>query len=451
MSEPLHILVIDDDASMRHMLRTMLERAGYHVYEAEDGRAGLQHLKNDPADIVLCDVRMPVLGGLDFLQAQAEIPHDATIIMMTAYGSLDLAMECLKLGAYDYLSKPFKPDEVVLTLKKAQERLGLKRENRRLHEALEARGKSSELVFRSEAMAQVMRLVSQVAPASSPVLISGETGTGKELVARSLHRRSARADGPFLSLNCGAIPAGLIESELFGHVRGAFTGAARDHQGMFPAAHGGTLFLDEIAELPMELQPKLLRVLQEKEIRRVGETRSRPVDVRILAATAVDLKQAVEQGRFREDLYYRLNVIDIHLPPLRERREDIAPLVSHFLGHYARKEKRPAPQIDQAALERLESYDWPGNVRELGNFIERTLIFCRSPRIGLKDLPWEVRRRNRDQLDDLSLKKAIERMEREFIQRALARTDGNRTHAADLLEISLRALLYKIKEHDLQG
>jgi two-component system response regulator AtoC len=450
MTEPLHILVIDDDASMRHMLRTMLERAGYQVSEAEDGRAGLQHLKEDPADIVLCDVRMPVLGGMDFLQAQAEIPHDATLIMMTAYGSLDLAMECLKLGAYDYLSKPFKPDEVVLTLKKAQERLGLKRENKRLRAALDTQKPSHELVFRSEAMAQVMRLVTQVAPASSPVLISGETGTGIELVARALHRRSSRAKGPFLSLNCGAIPAGLIESELFGHVRGAFTGAARDHQGMFPAAHGGTLFLDEIAELPLELQPKLLRVLQEKEIRRVGETRSRAVDVRILAATAVDLKQAVEAGSFREDLYYRLNVVDIHLPALRERREDIAPLVSHFLEHHARREKRQPPEMERDAMDRLESYDWPGNVRELGNFIERTLIFCRSPRIGLKDLPWEVRRRNRDEMDDLSLKNAISRMEREFIRRALTRTNGNRTHAAELLDISLRALLYKIKEYDLQ-
>jgi len=450
MTESLHILVIDDDASMRHMLRTMLERAGYQVSEAEDGRAGLQHLKEDPADIVLCDVRMPVLGGMDFLQAQAEIPHDATLIMMTAYGSLDLAMECLKLGAYDYISKPFKPDEVVLTLKKAQERLGLKRENKRLRAALDTQKPSHELVFRSEAMTQVMRLVTQVAPASSPVLISGETGTGKELVARALHRRSSRAKGPFLSLNCGAIPAGLIESELFGHVRGAFTGAARDHQGMFPAAHGGTLFLDEIAELPMELQPKLLRVLQEKEIRRVGETRSRAVDVRILAATAVDLKQAVEAGSFREDLYYRLNVVDIHLPALRERREDIAPLVSHFLEHHARREKRQPPEMERDAMERLESYDWPGNVRELGNFIERTLIFCRSPRIGLEDLPWEVRRRNREEMDDLSLKNAISRMEQEFIRRALNRTNGNRTHAAELLDISLRALLYKIKEYDLQ-
>ncbi len=450
MSDKIRILVVDDEMSMRHMLRLLLERAGYEVSEAEDGQQALAALQNQGCDIVLCDIRMPVLGGLEFLDQVQRQAADATVIMMTAYGSIDLALDCMKRGAYDYLAKPFKPDEVVLTLKKAEERLGLQRENRRLRRVLEGGGEPREMIYRSPAMEKVSDMVARLAATAAPVMVTGETGTGKELVARALHRQSARRSKPFLCLNCSAISAGLIESELFGHVRGAFTGAEREREGLFLAAHGGTLFLDEIAELPLELQPKLLRVLQEKEVRRVGETRSRRVDTRIVAATAVDLRQAVADGRFREDLYYRLNVVEVHLPALRERREDIPLLVDHFLELFARREGRPVPRMAPECLEVLQHYPWPGNVRELANFLERTLIFCRDATITLAALPWEVRRQNRESSDALSLKQATARLEKEFIRKALARTEGNRTHAARLLEISLRSLIYKLKEYDIE-
>ena len=449
MPESLRILIVDDESAMRHMLRLLLERAGYLVNEAQNGRQALARLQEDPCDIVLCDIRMPELGGLDLLDEVRRRDQSPTFIMMTAYGSIDTALECMKRGAYDYLSKPFKPDEVVLTLRKAEERLGLQRENQQLRRQLDGENQDG-MVYRSAAMAEVVDLAQRVAPAASAVLIRGETGTGKELVARTLHARSGRKPDGFIALNCGAVPAGLLESELFGHVRGAFTGAERDREGLFAAADKGTLFLDEIAELPLELQPKLLRVLQEGEVRRVGETVSRRVKVRVVAATAVDLRQAVAEGQFREDLYYRLNVVEIFIPPLRERREDILPLAEHFLQRIARREGRSVPRFAAECLEFLQSYDWPGNVRELANFIERTLIFCREPLIELSALPWEIRRRNRAANEELSLKAAMARIEKEFIRKALARTNGNRTQAARLLDISLRNLLYKVKDYGIE-
>ncbi|MDO3376803.1 sigma-54-dependent transcriptional regulator [Geoalkalibacter halelectricus] len=449
MSERPRVLIVDDESAMRHMLRLLLERAGYVVGEAADGRQALERLDQEPCDIVLCDLRMPELGGLDLLAEARRRNLPQTFIMMTAYGSIETALDCMKRGAYDYLSKPFKPDEVVLTLRKAEERLGLQRENQELRRQIEGNNRH-DMVYRSVAMAKVVELARRVAPAASAVLIRGETGTGKELVARTLHAQSGRRPERFVALNCGAVPVGLLESELFGHARGAFTGAAQEREGLFAAADQGTLFLDEIAELPLELQPKLLRVLQEGEVRRIGETHSRHVDVRVVAATAADLGEAVAQGRFREDLYYRLNVVELLIPPLRERPEDIRPLAEHFLERIARREGRAVPRIVGECLELLESYAWPGNVRELANFIERTLIFCRAPLIGREDLPWEIRRRSRQSDDGYSLKAATARMEKEYIRKALARTGGNRTHAARLLEISLRALLYKLKDYEIE-
>jgi two-component system response regulator AtoC len=300
-------------------------------------------------------------------------------------------------------------------------------------------------------MEQVLKMVRQVAVSSSPVLITGETGTGKELVARALHNEGGRKDRPFIAVNCSAISASLMESELFGHVKGAFTGADRDRPGLFGAADGGTLFLDEIGELPLELQPKLLRVLQEGEIRRVGESRSRRVDVRVLTATARDLRDEVARGRFRDDLYFRLAVVEIRIPPLRQRMEDLPFLVEHFVARIAARERRPPPVFTSAAIDLLQRYQWPGNVRELENFIEKTLIFCRGETIDGAELPWEVRRENREEPSNLSLKQAALRLEREYIAKALAATGGNRTHAARLLEISLRALLYKVKEYGIEG
>ncbi|MFA7536645.1 MAG: sigma-54 dependent transcriptional regulator [Desulfuromonadales bacterium] len=451
--EPAKVLVLDDEAPMRHMLRLVLEKGGYRITDASDGETALSLMEQESFDLVLCDIRMPGMDGLTFIRESVKRHSPATLIMMSAYGTIETAVECMKLGAYDYISKPFKPDEVLLTLKKAEERLGLRRENARLKEELRQGGSPQGLdamVFRSKAMQEVIAMVRKLAGSSASVLITGETGTGKELIARALHAEGNRKRKPFLAVNCGAISAGLMESELFGHVKGAFTGADRENLGLFGAADGGTLFLDEIGELPLELQPKLLRVLQEGEVRRVGETRPRRIDVRVLAATARNLKEEVGKRRFRDDLYYRLNVVEIQLPPLRDRPEDIVLLAEYFLEIIAAKEGRPGPELSADACAVLQSYTWPGNVRELRNFMEKTVIFCREPIINQSSLPWEIRRENRDGSDDHSLKKATARLEKEYIGKALSATGGNRTQAAKILNISLRGLLYKMKEYGIE-
>jgi len=444
------ILVIDDEAALRHMLRLVLERDGYAVSEAASGREGLDRLQSTGFDLVLCDIRMPELDGQAFLKEKVARRLESTVIMMSAYGTIDTAVECMKLGAYDYISKPFRPDEILLAVRKAEERLHLQRENVQLQEDLRRSGRPqgiAAIVHRGATMAKLLDTVRKAAAAPVSVLISGETGTGKELVARALHAESPRRDQPFLAVNCSAIPATLLESELFGHARGAFTGADRARAGLFGAADGGTLFLDEIGDLPLELQPKLLRVLQDGEVRRLGENQVHKVDVRVVAATAVDLRQAVTAGRFREDLYYRLAVVTLELPPLRRRPEDVVPLVENSLPLLAARLGRPAPELDPAALAALERYSWPGNVRELLNVLEKTLVLCREEMITVDDLALVADPDGRDDADGLSLKRAIEQLERDYIHRALAVTGGNRTQAAKLLEISLRNLLYKLKEY----
>jgi len=443
------VLVIDDETGMRHMLRLVLEKENYDVADTADAETGLEMLEKEEVDVVLCDIRMPGMDGLGFLRELEQRRLNPTVIMMSAYGSIDTALECMKQGAYDYISKPFKPDEVVLTLRKAEERLRLVSENSLLHTQLKKVKKHRHIVYQSDQMERVMEIVAKVADVRSPVLITGETGTGKELVARALHDEGGRSEAPFLAVNCSAIAPNLMESELFGHAKGSFTGADRHHRGLFEEADGGTLFLDEIGEMPLDLQPKLLRVLQEAEVRRVGESKSRKVNVRVLAATGRDLQEAVEEGRFRDDLFFRLAVVEIRVPSLRERKEDIPPLVDHFLHALAERDSRKLPTLSEAALASLVEYDWPGNVRELENFMEKTVIFCREDVIDVSDLPWEFRRRSREADDGYSLKQANERLEKEYISRALAATDGNRTQAAKILEISLRALQYKIKEYEL--
>ncbi|MBN2429436.1 MAG: sigma-54-dependent Fis family transcriptional regulator [Deltaproteobacteria bacterium] len=443
------ILVVDDEASMRHMLRLVLEREGYELVEAADGEEALKLLSETPFSVVLCDIRMPGMDGLALLYQVRERFPQVTMIMMSAYGTIDTAIQCLKQGAYDYISKPFKTDEVVLCLKKTEERLELREENKRLKKDLKKNEGAWELIGESAGIHQVRAIIDQVADSSLPVLITGETGTGKEVVARTLFHRSGLVNGPFVSVNCGAISSGLMESELFGHVKGAFTGAEREREGLFGAADRGVLFLDEIGELPLDLQPKLLRVLQEGEVRKVGETKPAQVNVRIIAATARNLKEEVGQGRFRDDLYYRLNVVELCVPPLRERREDIPVLAEYFIRRIAAKEGYEPPQLGKNAVERLKSYHWPGNVRELLNFMEKTMIFNRGKEIDVHALPWEVRREKREDQNDYSLKEAMKRMEREYICKALAATNGNRTLAAGLLEISLRSLQYKLAEYDL--
>jgi DNA-binding NtrC family response regulator len=448
------VLVIDDEAAMRHMLRLVLERDGYLVSEAPHGRAGLEKLQQAAYDYILCDIRMPELDGPGFLREKERCQLGGTVIMMSAYGTIDTAVACMQQGAYDYVSKPFRPDEILLALRKAEERLQLSQENLRLRDDLRRSGRPqgiAAIVHRSAVMTELLETVRRAAVSQVPVLVTGETGTGKELIARALHAESPRAARPFLAINCGAIPAGLLESELFGHVRGAFTVDDRARTWLFGAADGGTILLDEIGDLPLELQPKLLRVLQEGEVRRIGDNQSRPVDVRVVAATAVDLPQAVAQGRFREDLFYRLAVVNIDVPPLRRRPEDIAPLVDSYLPRLSARHGRPAPDLAADALLRLEQHPWPGNVRELLNVLEKTLVLCREETITAADIILDEAPASAGPPSELSLKKAVAALERDHICRALAATGGNRTQAARLLEISLRNLLYKIKEHGLHN
>jgi two-component system response regulator AtoC len=448
------ILVIDDEAGLRHTLLLILRDEGYEVSVADDGETGLRLALGEQPDLVLCDIRMPRVGGLDFLERYQQGGGTALVVMMSAYGTVETAIEAMRRGAYDYISKPFNADEVLLTLRKAEEREQLRREVARLRRrAGEVEGFDG-VVGDSGAMREVQSLASRVAPYPSTVLLTGESGTGKEAIARAIHRASPRRDRAFVAVNCGAIPDNLLESELFGHEKGAFTGADRAREGLFEEAEGGTLFLDEIGELTSPLQVKLLRVLQERVIRRLGGSGERPVDVRVLAATSRDLVDEVKGGRFRDDLFYRINVVQIHLPPLRARPEDIPPLAAHFLGRHAERLGIDGQPIPAALLPVLASYSWPGNVRELENVVERALILS-GGQIGLEHLPPHVRTGKhpfelKDDDGDLSVKRRLPALERTLIARALERSQGNRTRAADLLELSVRALSYKIQDYGLE-
>ncbi|MEA3466463.1 MAG: sigma-54 dependent transcriptional regulator [Thermodesulfobacteriota bacterium] len=454
MNSAERLLIIDDEPAMRHLLRTILEEEGYLVEEAADGQLGLDCLGKHHFDLILCDIRMPNLDGMGFIGQALALNPALTIIMMSAYGSLETALKCMKHGAYDYISKPFRPDEIVLTLKKARERLKLQHENVQLRQELRRGRPATTIISNSPIMQQILTKVDTLAQVRSPVLICGETGTGKELIARALHENSPRKTQPFIAINCSAIAANLIESELFGHRKGAFTGADKSHPGLFAAADGGTVFLDEIGELPLEMQPKLLRVLQEEEVRPVGETKPRRIDVRIVAATARNLKQDVTDNRFREDLYYRLAVVELNIPALRSRQEDIPTLCNHFLQRIAQREQRSVPTVTQEVIATLQQYPWSGNVRELENVMEKIMIFQHSNQIECSDLPFELsstpaKTSNATPPHNLSLKQAIAAIEQQYIHTALQQTGGNRVQAAKILEISLRSLHYKIKEYNL--
>ena len=452
---PKRILIVDDEENFRHMLSVILIKEGYEVETASNGEEGIQKAITAPFDQILCDIRMPRMDGLEFLKEIQKTAVDATIIVMSAYGTVDIAIEAMKLGAYDYISKPFKPDEIILTLRKAEEREQLRRENQLLRREVAKEYSFENIVSKNENMQKMFDVIKKVAQYKSTVLITGESGTGKELVARALHYNSERAQNPFVPVNCGAIPENLLESELFGHVKGAFTDAIRTKKGLFEEADGGTLFLDEIGELPGPLQVKLLRVLQEGEIRRIGESKSIKVDVRIVVATVKDLTKEVNESRFREDLFYRLNVLPIHIPPLRERKEDIPLLIHHFINKYNQSMNKNIAGIDHQALEALMNHKWYGNVRELENTIERAVVLTDQDSIGLENLPIEIQEFKEEfQLEPLpdeeySIKKASKTLEINLIKKALRKTKGNHTHAAKLLEISHRALLYKIKEYGI--
>jgi two-component system response regulator AtoC len=397
---------------------------------------------------------MPKMGGLDLLATLKAKHNDATVIVMSAYGNMDLAIEAMKAGAYDYVQKPFKPDEVVLALRKAEERELLKRENRALREEIRKEHRFEQILAKSSNMQDIFRTITKIADYKTTVLVTGESGVGKELVARAIHMRSSRRGGPFVAVNCGAIPENLLESELFGHKKGAFTDAVQDRRGLFEEASTGTLFLDEIGELPLALQVKLLRVLEDEKIRRLGETRDLKVDVRIIAATHRDLTAETKAGRFREDLFYRLNVLPIHVPPLRERRDDIPLLIEHFTTRNNTRLGTTVRGVDTEARRLLYEYPWPGNVRELENTIERAMVLCESDQISAPDLPERIREA-RDPIQmqltsgELSVKKTVRVIEEVLIRRALQKTKGNRTRAAEVLEISHRALLYKIKDYQI--
>ncbi len=449
------VLVVDDEENIRLVLRTLLKKHEYQVETAESAESALEQLERFDPDFVLADVRMSGMTGIELcaeLKARSSL---ATVILMSAYGSVDLAIDAMKAGAYDYISKPFKQDEVLLALTKAEERESLRRENRALKEAIRKEQTFHGILGKSEAIEKVFATIGKVADYKTTVLIQGESGTGKELVARALHDGSPRKDKPFVPLNCGAIPETLLESELFGHKRGAFTDAHADKKGLFAEAHRGTLFLDEIGELPLTLQVKLLRVLQEGRIRPLGTAQDQEVDVRVIAATVRDLRREVEENRFREDLFYRLNVLQINVPPLRDRRDDIMLLVEHFIERNNLRLGTKIRDIDQRTRKLLLNYPWPGNVRELENTIERAVVLAEGDTITVTDLP----ERLREPADpvaaslstgELSIKKTSRFMEETLIRRALERTGGNRTSASKLLEISHRALLYKIKDYGIQ-
>ena len=448
------ILIVDDDDALRESLELILIAEGYEVATAQDGTTALARLDEVPIDVVLCDVRMPGLDGFELLpQIGRKLPN-TPIVMMSAYGTSDLAIEAMKLGAYDYIAKPFQPAEVLLTLRKAQERERLRRDNEHLKREVTRAVGERPVVAASSCMIELLELVERTAAFKTTALLTGESGTGKEVLARAIHAQSPRRQKQFIAVNCGAIPENLLESELFGHAKGAFTGASRARRGLFAEADGGTLFLDEVAELPQALQVKLLRVLQEEEIRPVGESKPALVDVRVIAATSRDLEAGIADGTFREDLYYRLNVMQLPIPPLRDRREDIPLLCDHFLAHFRDSLGKNVRSITDDALERLANYPWPGNVRELQNVIERSMILADDERLGISHLPVNIANTNpsssHPDAKSFGMRRARRLFEIDLIGRALRETNGNRTHAAKLLEISHRALLYKIKEYGIR-
>jgi two-component system, NtrC family, response regulator AtoC len=456
------ILVVDDEEGLRHLLRVILQRAGHVVLEAPDGQAALDVLAAHPdVRIVFSDIRMPRMDGMSLLDAVRD--RDLRVVMMSAYGTQDTAVEALSRGAWDYVSKPFRADEIRICVERIQERERLVAENQQLRATM-GEG-SGRFLGRSDAARGVLALVRQAAAYPSTVLFTGESGTGKELLARALHELSPRAARPFVPINCAAIPENLLESELFGHARGAFTGAVRAHAGLFEQADGGTLLLDEIGDMPLGLQTRLLRVLEDGRVRRVGGSKDVAVDVRVVAATATDLESAVRTGAFREDLFYRLNVVRVRIPPLRERAEDIPLLVDALVERAADRLGRSVRGVSPEALAALVRHPWPGNVRQLENALERAVVVAAGQQLDLADLPADVRGATAsgspggpvvalgedDGACSLSIKAHTANVERHLIVLAMERTGGNRTRAARLLELSTKALLYKIRDYGVEA
>jgi DNA-binding NtrC family response regulator len=452
------ILVIDDEEIMREILETLLTREGYEVRLAADAAEGLECVRSMPLDAVIMDVMMPGMDGITALDEIKKIDDDLPVLMITAFASVENAIAAMKRGAFDYITKPFKNDEVLVVLRNALAQRRLVAENRALRQNLQARSnRFGEIIGRSSAMRQVFDLIIQAAPSRTTILINGESGTGKELVARALHQNSTRADRAFVTVNSGNLPPDLLESNLFGHVKGAFTGAVYPKKGLFELADKGTIFFDEIGNIPLETQAKLLRVIQEREFMRLGGIDTIKVDVRIIAATNVDLRKMVDEGRFREDLYYRLHVITVQLPPLRERRDDIPLLVQHFLEKYGEENNKKGLEITPDALDLLMEYDWPGNVRELENVIERAVVLSTGPRIDVDLIPENVRTSRRFQMpqfvvppEGISFRDVITDFEKRLIESTLEAAGGVQKRAAELLHIKPTTLNEMIKRHDIR-
>ena len=447
------ILVVDDEQSMREFLEIFLRREGYAVSTAADVDTAIAHLEADEIDLVITDLQMPEKTGLDLILAAREVSPETVTIVVTAFGTTDSAISAMKEGAYDYLTKPFKVDELSIVIDKALEKKLLSNENQRLRRELRSQARDRNILGSSRAMQEVFDLIAQVAETKTNVLVTGESGTGKELVAQAIHQQSARASEPFIAINCGAIPENLLESELFGHVKGAFTGAVQNKEGLFEAATGGTLFLDEIGELSQPLQVKLLRALQEKSIRRVGDTVDRKVDVRIVSATNRRLEEEVAEGRFREDVYYRLNVIQLDLPPLREREEDIPLLAQHFIRRFSEELGKDVDGMDAEAYDLLAAHPFPGNVRELENLIERAVALARGPVIGPDLLPPTVTRPAASPTNAPAvtaeggdLEALVADYERSLLEAALVQSKGVKKQAARLLGISFRSFRYRLEK-----
>jgi len=449
------LLIVEDDAAMRELLSESLVEEGYRVDVAAGGRAGIDRVRQGGVDLVVTDVKMPDMDGLDMLAEIRATPYGDPsnaaphVVVVTAFGSIETAKRALKLGAHDYITKPFEIDDLVVAVEKALDERTLRREVARLRKEVARPYRFENIIGKSPPMQDVFALIRRLSSSSVNVLITGESGTGKELVARALHFNSPRAKKPFVPVNCAAIPDTLLESELFGYKRGAFTDARTDRQGQFLEADGGTIFLDEIGDLPPALQAKLLRVLQEKEVRPLGAARAEKVDVRVLSATNRDLTQRMAEGSFREDLFYRLNVVEVVLPPLRDRAEDVLPLAEHFLVEVAQRTGKRITAFTQAALKILLAYPWPGNVRELENVIERAVALAEGEQIGPDDLPSQVReRRSSDVLAGaLARGLTLAELEREYISRVLQAEGGNKTRAAQRLGLDRKTLYRKLEEY----
>ncbi len=444
------ILVVEDEPKMRRLLELHLGEEGFLVHSAADAESGLQLLNRESFDLVVTDFRLPGMNGLEFLQAIKRVDAMLPVVVMTAYGSVESAVEAMKIGASDYVLKPFSFDELVLIIRKELKSRELREENRSLREALGHRYKYENIVARSDKMQEVLALVERVAPTNATVLLGGESGVGKDLIARAIHQHSQRASGPFIKINSTAIPENLIESELFGYEKGAFSGANSSKPGRFELADKGTLFLDEIGDVPPPVQVKLLRVLQDKEFERLGGTKTLKVDVRLVAATNRDLRAALEEGTFREDLYYRLNVVAIDIPPLREHKEDIPLLANFFLERFSREAGKPVQTITPAALNRLMDYHWPGNIRELENMIQRGVALSSGPPLDVADFHWDVRS-PRDAAGAnaspvLPPGMTLEQWEEEIIREAVHRANGNKSQAARALGLSRNALRYRLSK-----